>query len=190
MKQHITTLYVLCLLCALCVPAQAQWIRVWQNGESTRYAISDASTIPYSTAGSTLTIDGDTYSTAAIDSITIVNPVTIRWSGATASVDIPELAPAGDPPGDPVRLCAAQRRQTQAVFLNNKRAGRKPALLFFQSFYQFLIALHGQGLIVGIDHLARQRAGWFAYVTHHGIIHRKLSAVSALGIVCGDCCRL
>ena len=90
MKQHITTLCVLYLLCALCVPAQAQWIRVWQNGESTRYAISDASTIPYSTAGSTLNIDGDTYSTAAIDSITIVNPVTIRWSGATASVDIPE----------------------------------------------------------------------------------------------------
>ena len=84
------TFCAFCLLCALCVPANAQWIRVWQNGESVRYAISDAAAIPYSTAGSTLTIGNDTYSTAAIDSITIVNPVTIRWSGQTASVDIPE----------------------------------------------------------------------------------------------------
>ena len=93
MKHYICSLrllFALSLICALCSPAHAQWIRVWQNGESTRYAVSDAATVPYSTAGSTLTIGGNTYSTAAIDSITIVYPITIKWSGATASVDIPE----------------------------------------------------------------------------------------------------
>jgi len=63
---------------------------VWQGGESTRYAVSDAATIPYSTAGSTLTIGSTAYSTTAIDSITVVYPITITWSGTTASVDIPE----------------------------------------------------------------------------------------------------
>lgn len=90
MKHYISSFCALCLLCTLCAPAHAQWIRVWQGEESTRYAISDATAIPYSTAGSTLTIGGDTYSTAAIDSITVVYPVTITWSGETASVDIPE----------------------------------------------------------------------------------------------------
>ena len=37
-----------------------------------------------------LTIGSDKYSTSEIDSITIVNPVTITWDGATATVDIPE----------------------------------------------------------------------------------------------------
>ena len=93
MKHNICflrTLCALCLLSALGAPVSAQWIRVWKGGESTRYAISDAATVPYSTAGSILTIGGDTYSTAEIDSITIVNPVTITWTGATVSVDIPE----------------------------------------------------------------------------------------------------
>lgn len=93
MKHYMSSLRFLCALCLLCilnVPAHAQWIRVWQNGESTRYAVSAVAAIPYSTAGSTLTIGSDTYSTAAIDSITIVYPITIRWSGETASVDIPE----------------------------------------------------------------------------------------------------
>lgn len=72
--------------------ANAQWIRVWSGGESTRYAVSEAASIPYSTSGSTLTIGGTSYPTAAIDSITVVNPVIITWNGATASVDIPETA--------------------------------------------------------------------------------------------------
>ena len=77
---------------AATIGANAQWLRVWRGGESTRYAISEVSTLPYATAGSTLTIGSDTYSTAAIDSITVVNPVTITWNGTTASVDIPETA--------------------------------------------------------------------------------------------------
>ena len=83
---------ILCglLLVAAVSGAQAQWLRVWQAGESTRYALSDAASIPYAAAGSTLTINGDVYSTAEIDSITIVNPVTITWTEAGAAVDIPE----------------------------------------------------------------------------------------------------
>ena len=86
MKKILFTL----LLAVATTAANAQWIRVWNGGESTRYAISSAATLPYSTAGSTLTIGGDSYSTLAIDSITIVNPVTIIWNGSTATVDIPE----------------------------------------------------------------------------------------------------
>ena len=78
------------LLCAGAITTQAQWIRVWQGGESTRYAIAETPTVPYSTAGSTITVGGDTYSTAAIDSITVIYPVTITWSGTTVDVDIPE----------------------------------------------------------------------------------------------------
>ncbi len=80
------------LLGAATVGANAQWLRVWSGGESTRYAISEAVALPYATSGSTITIGPDKYSTAAIDSITIVNPVTITWNGSTASVDIPETA--------------------------------------------------------------------------------------------------
>lgn len=83
-----TALITLGFLCPL-MAAQAQWLRVWQAGESTRYAISEATSIPYTATGSKVTIGGDTYATASIDSITIVNPVTITWDGAVATVDIP-----------------------------------------------------------------------------------------------------
>lgn len=83
---------ILCglLLMAAVSGAQAQWLRVWQAGESTRYALSEASSIPYAAAGSTLTIGEDEYVTAEIDSITIVNPVIVTWTENGASVDIPE----------------------------------------------------------------------------------------------------
>lgn len=76
-------------LMATVLTAHAQWIRVWQAGESTRYAIADVPAIPYSTVGSSLNIGGTNYYTESIDSITVVNPVTITWSGTSASVDIP-----------------------------------------------------------------------------------------------------
>lgn len=78
------------LTAASIVSVHAQWFRVWQDGESTRYALHEAATIPYTAAGSTLTIGEDTYSTSEIDSITIVYPITITWSEDGASVDIPE----------------------------------------------------------------------------------------------------
>lgn len=86
--KHIT----FCLAIALgsSTTASAQWLRVWQNGESTRYAQSEASTIPYATAGQTLTIGSDNYSTAEIDSITIVQPVTITWNGNSVNINIPD----------------------------------------------------------------------------------------------------
>ena len=80
----------LLLLCAGAITTQAQWIRVWQGGESTRYAIADAPLVPYSAAGSTITVGSDSYATAAIDSITVVCPVVITWSGTTVDVEIPD----------------------------------------------------------------------------------------------------
>ncbi len=85
MKKTLLSLALMAIVCT----AQAQWVRVWQGGESTRYAVAEVPAIPYSTVGSSLNIDGTNYYTESIDSITIVNPVTITWDGASATVDIP-----------------------------------------------------------------------------------------------------
>ena len=85
MIKHSLTIALL----ATAALASAQSIRVWQGGESTRYALSDANSYTYAAAGQTLTIGSKSYSVAEIDSITIVNPVTVTWSGSTAAVDIP-----------------------------------------------------------------------------------------------------
>ena len=81
-------LFLIALTVASTVSAQ-QWMRVWQAGESDRFALTEVIEMPYTTAGNTLTIGGIDYTTAEIDSITIVNPVTITWDGATATVDVP-----------------------------------------------------------------------------------------------------
>ena len=85
---------ILCtlVLAATALTAQAQWLRVWKAGESTRYAISEMGNVPYDEAGTTLTFGTDNYSTVEIDSITIINPVIIKWEGDEATVDIPETA--------------------------------------------------------------------------------------------------
>ncbi|MBP5770729.1 MAG: carbohydrate-binding domain-containing protein [Bacteroidaceae bacterium] len=88
MKKILATI----ALAVFATAANAQWIRVWSGGESTRYALTEASSLPYTAAGSCLEIGGFTYSTAEIDSITIVNPVTVTWDGDHASVDIPYTA--------------------------------------------------------------------------------------------------
>ena len=85
-----TILMSLTMLTLAILPSNAQWLRVWKAGESNRVALADAASIPYDAAGKTLTIEGTAYSTAEIDSITIVSPITISWNGATASVNIPE----------------------------------------------------------------------------------------------------
>ena len=86
MKKLLLTLSI--AVAATTVSAQ-QWMRVWQAGESTRYALTEAESMEYATAGSTITIGSQQYATAEIDSITIVNPVTIIWDGASATVEIP-----------------------------------------------------------------------------------------------------
>ena len=83
-------LSIITLLVVVANSVQAQWLRVWQGEETTRYALSEFPTIPYDGAGSTLTFGEDSYSTAEIDSITIINAVTITWTNDGASVDIPE----------------------------------------------------------------------------------------------------
>lgn len=83
-------LIFLSLMCLCAFSAQAQWFRVWQGEESTRYDISEIKNIPYAFAGSSLTIGEQEYATADIDSITIINPVTITWNGTSVAVDIPD----------------------------------------------------------------------------------------------------
>ena len=74
-------LSIITLLVVVANSVQAQWLRVWQGEETTRYALSEFPTIPYDGAGSTLTFGEDSYSTAEIDSITIINAVTITVNG-------------------------------------------------------------------------------------------------------------
>lgn len=83
-------LLTIAFMAAIVNGAQAQWLRVWQGEETTRYSMSEFPTIPYDGAGSTLTFGEDSYSTAEIDSITIINAVTITWTNDGATVDIPE----------------------------------------------------------------------------------------------------
>ena len=87
MKRTILTIL---LTAGMVLTAQAQWLRVWKGEESTRYAMSDVKTLPYDAAGSTFTIGEENYSTAEIDSIIIINAVTITWTEDGATVDIPE----------------------------------------------------------------------------------------------------
>ena len=83
-------LIFLSLMCFCAFNVQAQWFRVWQGEESTRYDISEIKNIPYAFAGSSLTIGEQEFATADIDSITIINPVTITWNGTSVAVDIPD----------------------------------------------------------------------------------------------------
>ena len=83
-------LILLSLMSLAAFSAQAQWFRVWQGEESTRYDISEIKNIPYAFAGSSLTIGEQEFATADIDSITIINPVTITWNGTSVAVDIPD----------------------------------------------------------------------------------------------------
>lgn len=80
------------VLLLVALSSQAQWLRVWKNGESTRVSQSEAQSMPYSSVGSILSIAGIDYATEDIDSITIVNPVVITWNGTQATVDIPATA--------------------------------------------------------------------------------------------------
>lgn len=63
--------------------AQEQ-MRIWQNGEDTRVALSD---IVYADGGASFTVGGKTYQTSQIDSITMVHVITVTWDGAQATVE-------------------------------------------------------------------------------------------------------
>ena len=74
------------LLAMIATTAAAQkYMRIWQGGESTRIALQD---ITYQNGGASFTAAGTTYSTAQVDSITIVKHITVTFSGNTASVDM------------------------------------------------------------------------------------------------------
>lgn len=84
-----TFIALLCLIAATAASAQ-QYMRIWQAGNSERVALQD---ITYSADGSTLQVGGKQYSTAGIDSITMVHVITVNFQGEQATVD------AGNAPG-------------------------------------------------------------------------------------------
>ena len=78
-----TILSALCLAGAMGAGAQ-QYMRIWQGGDNTRVALQD---ISYSEGGAILTAAGKQYSTASIDSITMVHVITVNYQGNQATVD-------------------------------------------------------------------------------------------------------
>ena len=84
MKRY--TLYTILLLISLSLQAQTK-MRIWQAGENTKLALTDAGDMTFN--GSSLTIAGQSYALSAIDSIVIVPQVTVTYEGNTASVSIP-----------------------------------------------------------------------------------------------------
>ncbi len=79
-----TILSALCLAAAMTAGAQ-QYMRIWQGKSNTRVALQD---ITYSADGSTLTAGGKQYSTASIDSITMVHVITVTYQDEKATVDV------------------------------------------------------------------------------------------------------
>ncbi len=74
----------MCLATAMTASAQ-QYMRIWQAGNNTRVALQD---ITYSADGSILQAAGKQYTTASIDSITMVHVITVSYQGEQATVDI------------------------------------------------------------------------------------------------------
>jgi hypothetical protein len=84
MKRHKVLSLGLLLLAATSASAQ-RYMRVWQNGESDRIALSD---INYSQGGSVITIGDKTYTIAEVDSITMVRTITVQIKDNQATVNL------------------------------------------------------------------------------------------------------
>lgn len=89
------TLFLLCLVAAVQLSAQ-QYMYLWRNGEYTKIALNDAAEMPFSAAGTRVTIAGTTYYASTIDSLTFTAPaldltgkVVVRYQGGTATVSVP-----------------------------------------------------------------------------------------------------
>ena len=74
----------LLLLAATSVSAQ-RYMRIWQNGDSKRVALSE---IQYTQGGTAITVEGNTYTTASIDSITFVHTVTVNFTENSAAINL------------------------------------------------------------------------------------------------------
>ncbi len=77
---------VLLLMAAVSATAQQQ-MRVWQNGEGERVTVT-SDPLTFTDDGATVNIGGTTYSTSAIDSITMVHVLTVNFSDDGTSVDV------------------------------------------------------------------------------------------------------
>lgn len=89
-------LFIIMLLAAAVQSSAQQYMYLWQFGEYTKISCDAAAQMPFSAAGSRITINGTTYYTSAIDSLTFTPPalntegkVVVTYNGASASVSIP-----------------------------------------------------------------------------------------------------
>lgn len=89
------TLFLLLLVAAIQLSAQ-QSMYLWRNGDYTRIPLSGAAEMPFSAAGTRVTIAGTTYYASTIDSLTFTAPeldvkdkVVVRYQGGTATVSVP-----------------------------------------------------------------------------------------------------
>ena len=78
-------IFLFSLLVAICSMLSAQeYMRIWQNGSNTRVPLSE---VTYAASGSSFTVDGKTYQTSEVDSITMVHLITVTWNGAQATIE-------------------------------------------------------------------------------------------------------
>lgn len=82
MRKLYSTGILLCF--AILAHAQEQ-IRIWQGGSDTRLTTTE---IPFSDGGSTFSVEGRTFETNAVDSVTVVHTIHVTFSGNTATVDL------------------------------------------------------------------------------------------------------
>ena len=83
-------LIALLALAATTANAQ-QFMRIWSGGTQTQVMLPNAGEMPVKN-GSSITIAGNTYQFAAIDSITFGARVKVDYSGTSAKVEIPKMA--------------------------------------------------------------------------------------------------
>lgn len=89
MKRHILPFALLCL--SLVATAQTH-LRLWHAGQDSRMKIATVGDITFH--GQSLTLKGQTYALASIDSIEVVPEVTVQYNGTAATVRVPEAIAA------------------------------------------------------------------------------------------------
>ena len=140
MRKHILTI----ALATISMAAQAQWMRVWQNGESTRYAISEAASTPYATAGSTVQS-----ARRGIRVSAIVNPP--QTSTATSAVSTAAK-------GRLSAIHAANVMPHLPSFSRDYTTERREAQAYFRFLYEVLSIYRAVSLAVPRSVLAKKSA--------------------------------
>ena len=75
----------LLLLLSCCMVQAQEQVRIWKAGNDTRVTTSG---MDFADDGQSFTIDGNTYNTNQVDSITVVHTVSVTYAGETATIDL------------------------------------------------------------------------------------------------------